>query len=143
VKGREEHGVVEPEDFERVRDEIAEKIRRIKGPRGEEWDTKVLKTEEIYPECRGDPPDLMVYFDDLNWRSAGTLGQGNLYLPENDTGPDDAVHDAMGLYIYYDPKEDYGGKVEEMNIIDVAPTLMMAMGLRVPEDMEGRPLRYL
>ncbi len=143
VKGREEHGVVEPADFEKVRDEIVEKIRRIRGPNGEEWETMVVKPEDIYPECRGDPPDLMVYFDNLNWRSAGTLGQGNLYLPENDTGPDDAVHDVMGLYIYYDPKEDHGGKVEEMNIIDVAPTLMRAMGLRVPEDMEGKPLRYL
>jgi predicted AlkP superfamily phosphohydrolase/phosphomutase len=143
VKGREEHGVVDPEDFEKVRDEIAEKIRRIRGPNGEEWDTKVLKPEDIYPECRGDPPDLMVYFDDLYWRSAGTMGQGDLYLPENDTGPDDAVHDTMGLYIYYDPREDLGGDAEDLGILDVAPTLLKAMGLTVPADMEGRPLPNL
>ena len=82
----------------------------------------------------------MVYFDDLYWRSAGTMGQGDLYLPENDTGPDDAVHDMMGLYVYYDPKRDLGGRVEDLNILDVAPTLMRAMGLRVPADMEGSPL---
>jgi predicted AlkP superfamily phosphohydrolase/phosphomutase len=143
VKGREEQGVVEPEDFEKVRDEIAEKIRRIRGPNGKEWDTKVLKPEDIYPECRGDPPDLMVYFDDLYWRSAGTMGQGDLYLPENDTGPDDAVHDTMGLYIYYDPREDLGGDAEDLGILDVAPTLLKAMGLPIPADMEGRPLSNL
>jgi predicted AlkP superfamily phosphohydrolase/phosphomutase len=140
LKGREEHGVVDPSDYERVRDDIAERLRGIRGPKGEEWDTKVLKPEEIYPECNGDPPDLMVYFDDLSWRSAGTMGQGNLYLPENDTGPDDAVHDMMGLYVYYDTSRDLRGRVEDLNILDVAPTLMRAMGLRVPEDMEGRPL---
>jgi len=140
LKGREEHGVVDPGDYERVRDDIAERLRSIRGPDGEEWDTKVLKPEEIYPECQGDPPDLMVYFDDLYWRSAGTMGQGNLYLPENDTGPDDAVHDMMGLYVYYDPKRDLGGRGEDMNILDVAPTLLRAMGLRVPADMEGSPL---
>ena len=140
LKGREEHGVVDPRDYERVRDDIAERLRSIRGPNGEEWDTKVLKPEEIYPECQGDPPDLMVYFDDLYWRSAGTMGQGDLYLPENDTGPDDAVHDMMGLYVYYDPRRDLGGRVEDLNILDVAPTLMRAMGLRVPADMEGSPL---
>ncbi len=140
VKGREEQGIVDPKDYEKLRDDIAEKIRCIKGPNGEEWNTAVLKPEDLFPECRGDPPDLMVYFDDLYWRSAGTLGQGGLYLPENDTGPDDAVHDKMGLYIYYDPREDLGGVVRELKIEDVAPTLLRAMGLPVPADMEGRPL---
>ena len=139
IKGREEHGLVDPEDFDRVRDEIADRIRGIRGPDGETWDTKVLKPEEIYPMCKGDPPDLIVYFDDLYWRSAGTMGHGNLYLPENDTGPDDAVHDKMGLYIYYDPKKDLGGKLVHMNIIDIAPTIMEAIGLPVPSDMEGKP----
>jgi predicted AlkP superfamily phosphohydrolase/phosphomutase len=140
LKGREEHGVVDPGDYERVRDDIVDRLRNIRGPDGEEWDTKVLKPEEIYPECRGDPPDLMVYFDDLSWRSAGTMGQGNLYLPENDTGPDDAVHDKMGLYIYYDPEKDLGGRIEDLNILDVAPTLMKAVGLPVPAHMEGKAL---
>ena len=140
LKGREEHGVVDPGDYERVRDNIVDRLRNIRGPDGEEWDTKVLKPEEIYPECRGDPPDLMVYFDDLSWRSAGTMGQGDLYLPENDIGPDDAVHDKMGLYVYYDPSRDLGGRVEDLNILDVAPPLMRAMGLPVPSDMEGKVL---
>jgi predicted AlkP superfamily phosphohydrolase/phosphomutase len=140
LKGREEHGVVDPGDYERVRDDVAERLRSIRGPNGEVWDTKVLKPEEIYSECKGDPPDLMVYFDDLNWRSAGTMGQGDLYLPENDTGPDDAVHDMMGLYVYYDPGKNLEGREEDLSILDVAPTLMRAMGLRVPEDMEGSPL---
>jgi predicted AlkP superfamily phosphohydrolase/phosphomutase len=140
VKGREENGVVDPRDYESTREDIAQRIRSITGPNGEMWNTVVLKPEDIYPECNGDPPDLMVYFDDLYWRSAGTMGHGRLYLPENDTGPDDAVHDKMGLYIYYDPREDLKGRAEDLNILDVAPTLMKALGLKVPEDMEGEPL---
>lgn len=140
VKGREENGVVDPRDYESTREDIAQRIRSITGPNGEMWNTVVLKPDDIYPECNGDPPDLMVYFDDLYWRSAGTMGHGRLYLPENDTGPDDAVHDKMGLYIYYDPREDLKGRAEDLNILDVAPTLMKALGLKVPEDMEGEPL---
>ena len=47
----------------------------------------------------------MVYFDDLYWRSAGTLGWGTKFLLENDTGPDDAVHAQEGMYILYDPRD--------------------------------------
>jgi predicted AlkP superfamily phosphohydrolase/phosphomutase len=141
VKGREKQGLVDPADYERVRDDIAERIRAIRGPKGEEWATRVFKPEDAFSECRGDPPDLMVYFDNLSWRSAGTIGHGNLYLPENDTGPDDAVHDKIGLYIYHDPRKDLGGKREDMRIVDVAPTILKGMKLPVPADMEGRPLR--
>ena len=140
VKGREENGVVDPRNYESIREDIAQRIRDITGPNGERWNTTVLKPEEAYPECKGDPPDLMVYFDDLYWRSAGTMGHGRLHLLENDTGPDDAVHDKMGLYIYYDPREDLKGRAEDLNILDVAPTLIKALGLKVPEDMEGEPL---
>jgi len=65
----------------------------------------------------------MVYFDDLYWRSAGTLGYGSLYLQENDTGPDDAVHDYEGIYILYDPERP-GGRVQNANILDIAPTIL-------------------
>ena len=140
VKGREENGVVDPRNYESIREDIAQRIRDITGPNGERWNTTVLKPEEAYPECKGDPPDLMVYFDDLYWRSAGTMGHGRLHLLENDTGPDDAVHDKMGLYIYYDPREDLKGRAEDLNILDVAPTLIKVLGLKVPEDMEGEPL---
>ena len=50
------------------------------------------------PLLKGDKPDMMVYFDDLYWRAAGTLGHSSNYLPENDTGPDDAVHSEYGVF---------------------------------------------
>lgn len=140
VKGREEKGTIEPRDYERVRDKIAKKLGEIKGPNNEEWHTKVLKPEEIFPVVKGNPPDLMVYFDDLCWRSAGTLGHGTKYLRENDTGPDDAVHDKMGMYIYYDPSKDLDGKERNHDILDVAPTIMRSLGLTVPSYMAGNPI---
>jgi len=99
VKGREPQGVIEKEEYENVRDELAEKIRNIKGPNGEILKNHVYKPEELYTTLNGDPPDLIVYFDDLYWRSAGTVGHNTLYLPENDKGPDDAVHSMHGTII--------------------------------------------
>jgi len=116
VEGRDPKGVVKREDYEHYRDELAEELRRIRGPNGERWDTKVYKPEELYPEVNGDPPDLIVYFDDLSWRSAGTLGWPTKYLRENDRGPDDAVHDWYGVLAIYDPEGSY--KLER-SVVDI------------------------
>jgi len=137
VEGREPQGTIPPENYEKERDALAERILRIKGPNGEPWATKVIKPQEYYPEATGDYPDLMVYFDDLYWRSAGTLGHGRMYLLENDTGPDDAVHAQEGLYILRDPGGLARGR-RNADILDIAPTVLSSLGLAVPDDMRGR-----
>ena len=139
VKGREPFGIIDPGQFNDKRNEIISKLLSIHGPDGESWETEVLKPEEVYRECNGDPPDLMVYLDNLNWRSVGTIGHDELYLEENGIGPDDAVHDKMGVFIFYDPKEDYNGQMTMMNILDVTPTLLKSMKLLIPDDIIGKP----
>ncbi|MDP2913829.1 MAG: alkaline phosphatase family protein [Candidatus Aminicenantes bacterium] len=137
VEGREPQGVIKPEDYEKERDRLTERLKAIRGPRGEAWETRVIKPNEYFDEVRGDYPDLMVYFDDLYWRSAGTLGYGTRYLLENDTGPDDAVHAQEGMYILYDPEEKVSRR-KKIDILDVAPTVLHALGLPVPSDMKGK-----
>ncbi len=128
VRGREKKGVVRMSEYDRVRDEIAEMIRSIRGPNGERWDTKVFYPEDIYPVARGDKPDMMVYFDDLYWRSAGTLGWETNYLLENDTGPDDAVHSEYGVFVLHKPDIEESKHVQ-CTIYDFAPTVLNLLGL--------------
>ncbi len=104
LKGREPKGVVDPRDYEHYRQELKEELERVRGPNGERWGTRVYRPEELYPVVRGDAPDLIAYFDDLSWRSAGTVGWPSPYLRENDRGPDDAVHDWRGVLAVYDPE---------------------------------------
>ncbi len=105
LKGREKHGIVSREEYEDVIRDLKKLIQGIQGPLGESWKNIVVKPTEVYPVVKGDPPDLMVYLDDLYWRPAGTIGWGKLYLPENDRGPDDAVHDWYGVFAVYDPEQ--------------------------------------
>jgi len=140
VMGREPRGIIPPEDFEKEREALSEKLKKICDHTGRVMDNRVYKPEELYSECKGDPPDLMVYFDDLYWRSIGTIGHNSLYVFENDTGPDDAVHDYDGIFILYDPKKKYSLKVEGANILDVAPTILHLMNLPRPDGMKGRVL---
>ena len=140
VRGREPGGIIPPDQFESEVEKLTEKIMAIKDPAGKQMDNKVFKPGDLYQDCKGDPPDLMVYFDDLRWRSAGTIGHNALYLFENDTGPDDAVHDYNGIFILYDPRQNYGQRIQGASIMDVAPTVLQLMDLPVPENMSGRVL---
>jgi len=137
IAGREQQGIIPPEDYEREREILIQKIKNITGPQGEQWQTKIIKPQEYFDELKGDYPDLMVYFDDLYWRSAGTLGHGKMYLEENDTGPDDAVHDFNGIFILYDPQKKQG-KTKQASILDIAPTILDKLGLPQPADFKGK-----
>lgn len=139
VEGREPRGIIKPEDYEKEREDLTRRLRALRGPKGEEWRTKVIWPQDYFDEVNGEYPDLMVYFDDLYWRSAGTLGHGTMFLPENDTGPDDAVHAQEGIYILRDPKN---AKTEwrDANILDIAPTVLDRLGIPVPADMKGKIL---
>jgi predicted AlkP superfamily phosphohydrolase/phosphomutase len=136
VDGREPQGTIPPGDYEKERDALAARLAAIRGPNGEAWATKIIKPQEYYEELEGEYPDLMVYFDDLYWRSAGTLGYGTKYLPENDTGPDDAVHAQEGIYILADPRHPAPAK-RNADILDIAPTVLDIMGIPIPKDMKG------
>jgi predicted AlkP superfamily phosphohydrolase/phosphomutase len=140
VEGREPQGVIEASRYEEARAELEAELQTIKLPSGQPMPVQAFRPEELYPAAEGDRPDLMVYFDDLRWRSAGTIGHGTLYLSENDTGPDDSVHSMDGIVVLHDPQGEISGRVEDVDILDVAPTVLALMGLEVPRDMEGRPL---
>jgi predicted AlkP superfamily phosphohydrolase/phosphomutase len=140
VEGREQQGVIPQDRYEQARAELAEELQTITLPTGQGMRVQALRPEKLYPAAMGDRPDLMVYFDNLNWRSAGTVGHNSLYLSENDTGPDDSVHAMDGIFVLYDPMRNYGREVKNLNLLDVAPTVLKLMGVPVPENMEGRSL---
>ncbi len=140
VKGREPQGVVEPERYEEVRDELIAKLEAAPGPDGEPLGTKVLKPQDVYPEVRGVAPDLLVYFGDLEWRSMGSVGNPSLYIYENDTGPDGANHDRTGIFAMKNLPGQPMGRVEGMNLVDVGPTILKLYDIEAPEGVVGRSL---
>jgi len=94
----------------------------------------------VYREIQNIPPDLIVYFGDLDWRSAGSVGVGSIHLRENDTGPDDANHDPDGVFAW-DPGPDRSlRRAERYQIYDVAPSVLRFFGIDVPEDMIGESI---
>jgi len=144
VKGREPEGTLAPKDVPAFEGRLTEELRAIAGPDGRSLHVDVRVPKAIYHEVRGDSPDLMVYFDNAAWRSAGTLGYNSLYLSENDTGPDDSVHSFDGVYAISDPAEGRGTTGPQEQLIDIGPTVLKILGVDVPADVQGRAIpRFL
>jgi predicted AlkP superfamily phosphohydrolase/phosphomutase len=142
VAGREPAGVIRSGEYEAFRDRLAEHIRAIPSPDGRPLDNRVFKPQEIYQVVRGVAPDLIVYFDNLGWRSVGSFGHHGVYTFENDTGPDDANHAVNGVYIYTPPAANLGGRqLPDTQLMDLAPTVLDLFGLPVPDVMQGRVIR--
>jgi predicted AlkP superfamily phosphohydrolase/phosphomutase len=139
VAGREPQGTVSQEDYERVRDELKGKLEALGDHEGRPIGTIAHRPEELYPERNGIPPDLLVYFGDLYWRSIGLVGTESVHVFENDTGPDDANHAPEGMYLLAGAGVGAGAG-EERELRDIAPTLLTLLGEPVPADMEGRSL---
>ena len=142
VQGREPQGVIPAEEYERVRDQIADKLSELTDESGVNIGTVAYKPQDVYGECHNIPPDLMIYFGDLFWRSVGSVGHGEIRTRENDIGPDDANHAEEGIFIMYDPRQEGRGKVEGFHVMDVAPTLLDLFELPVPGDMQGKVIAY-
>ena len=147
VQGREPEGLLPPEEYESLRDALIAKLETMTDEQGEPLGTRVFKPQEIYRECRGVPPDLIVYFGDLAWRAADSVGVGSHYLYENDTGPDDANHAQEGIFIWTPPEGAQlrdglatGDAPETFSIYDLAPTMLKIFDIEPPEEMIGKSL---
>ena len=140
VAGREPQGCIPPGAYADVRAELRAGLEAIEDEEGRAIGTRVFYPEEVYREVNGIAPDLIVYFGDLHWRSAGSVGIGAIHQRENDTGPDDANHMPDGVFVW-DAGPGRGlREAERYQIYDVAPTILRFFGLEAPQDMIGESI---
>lgn len=139
VEGREPRGVVPAGEAPAFIRELKARLEAIPGPDGRPLDTTAHLPGDTYREVNGIAPDLLVHFDDLAWRSVGSVGHGGVRVADNDTGPDDCNHARHGAFVLAAPGLPPGGERDGIHLLDIAPTLLNLAGYRVPEGMQGRP----
>ena len=141
VAGREPQGVIPQAEYEREREELAQRLAAIPDDQGRPMATRALRPEELYTcgEMR-DAPDLFVYFDDLHWRAGQDVGHGTLWSFDTEIGPDDSVHDYYGMFVMSPVPGREGQALSDLNLLDVGPTVLKLMGLPVWPNMEGKTI---
>lgn len=120
------------ENREETLDEIEEKLKAIEDPEtGEEVVEEVHRPEDIYTGSMEGSPDLIIEPED-SYRSVGFLGHSEVVKkPPQKTG----THRRDGIYVI-----SSGEGAEDAEITDIAPTVLDALDMEVPEDMDGKSL---
>jgi predicted AlkP superfamily phosphohydrolase/phosphomutase len=112
-----------------LRGRLARELSELTGPHGERLSQRVVLPERAYRAVRGFPPELLVFFDDLNYRAIGSVGHRSIYTRQNDTGPDACNHDWNGVFIFAGPGVPTHGLQRGLQIYDVAQTVLGSFGL--------------
>jgi predicted AlkP superfamily phosphohydrolase/phosphomutase len=134
VKGRDPQGIVEPEECERLGEEIAAGLGDIRDPlTGERLGGRVRRKEEIYSgQYIDEAPDLVVDMDDRMPAFISKVGYSNCVAQERW-----ASHRREGLFLGWGPDMTTGAGETPVEMVDVAPTVLHLLGLPIPSDMEG------
>lgn len=140
VEGREPTGTVPAAEYDTFLDELTDRFEQLPDDRGQPMGSLVFRPQDIYRQVKNVAPDLIVHFGGLYWRSIGGVGHPDLYLQENDTGPDDCNHAQFGTFILAGPGVPRDGEVHGMHLLDIAPTLLDLGGIEAPASMQGRSL---
>lgn len=135
VAGREPQGIVPQNKQNRARCELTQLLERIVLPGGPILHNQVFWPEHIYRRVRRLAPDLIVTFQDLQWRSLGGIGGGVLWQQSNDTGVDQANHSLNGVYLI--AGHSIPQRAAAASILDVAPTVLGLLGIDAPADWSG------
>jgi predicted AlkP superfamily phosphohydrolase/phosphomutase len=152
LRGREPAGSVAPgAEYEALRGEIMAGLRALRDPEtGKPVFDAVYRREEIYSgPYLEQAPDIVGLLDPtyhiaaVDWRPAGgdviaALGDELLFV-----GDLTGQHDMDGILIATGPGVRRGAEVVGAGIVDMAPTILAALGEPIPDDMDGRVIHEL
>lgn len=138
VKGREPLGTIEEHDYERMRDEVIEKLLAFRH-KDKQVFYKIYKREEIYHgEFLDIAPDLVIGDFDTSF-TIGSAENRDMPLTRELTIRS-GTHDIAGSFVASGEnfvKHDLKG---DPNIVDLMPTILAYYGVPIPEDVDGRVL---
>jgi len=139
VRGREPAGTVELSGYETLRTEIIEALRGWCDPRTGEPITKVVyRREELYTgPFVTQAPDIIFELR-RGYRVSDLTGRGDAlgdvsYEPWG-------FHEREGIFGMSGPGIEASLSPEQASIQDIMPTLLYALGLPVPDDLDGHTL---
>jgi predicted AlkP superfamily phosphohydrolase/phosphomutase len=137
VRGREPEGCVPAAEAEGLRAQLRAALGAVRGPAGERWHNQVEAPEALYRAVRGDAPDLLALFDDLNVRALSLVGATSCYAQRDPRGGDAANHDFDGVLALAGAGVSARGDLGTCQIQDVGASVLALFGIAAPQDWLG------
>lgn len=154
LKGRDPGGIVSDKEYEKIRDNI---IQRLYGWKDPETNLNVInhvyKREEVYNGAYLDKsPDLII---DWNLDKGGYAYLSRSSLDTITNSPISKIskrearaiksgsHRDYGIFISYGKNINRNNILNKAKLIDLAPTILYYMGMPIPKDMDGVVLKEI
>jgi predicted AlkP superfamily phosphohydrolase/phosphomutase len=134
-------GLVDPgQEYQQLRQYIKEKLLELRDSwTREQVVDKVMFKEEIYSGQEAQfAPDLI--FVARKYAYLGRHHFGYIKMIRSADNVPVGFHRANGIFIARGSMIQGGKQIADANIADIAPTVMYALGLPVPDDMDGKVL---
>lgn len=138
LMGREPEGIVAPEDYERERDALVQAARATVDPStGEAVFQEVFKREELYEGEHADrAPDVILVLKPVCEFGLGSGKQIFSTVSSSRLMRSSATHRPEGILSIAGPKV-VPGRVDGARLIDIPATILWALGLPIPPDVDG------
>jgi predicted AlkP superfamily phosphohydrolase/phosphomutase len=151
VKGLRPQGIVDPgAEYEQLMRFITDKLYELKDPMtGQQLISRVYRKQEIYhgPYLDQAPDLTLAWWDGITLLGKPSFTQDGHEPVVSFTGgrPISAgewggTHALQGILVFRGKPFHKGKKLEQVEIVDLAPTLLHILGLPIREDMDGRVL---
>lgn len=124
-------------EYESIQTELIDALEQLETPRGTPVAAAVYKGEDVYPD--GDPrfrPDI-IFEQGPGIHTSGAVGKGTI-MSEPERWAAENIRN--GLFLAHGPNVKPRGNIGTISILDIAPSILHAMGQDVPEGVEGTPV---
>lgn len=142
VVRRQAEGCVQPgEEYEALRSRILEEALKLCHPEtGEPIVLEAYRREELYHGERLETaPDIILVTQDY-YKGGTNIDELISAVPLDVLSKLSGLHRMDGIILVQGPHIRQNASVEGAGIIDVAPTILYALGMAIPSDMDGKPL---
>ncbi len=140
LKGREPLGSVDPGDYDSVVNDLKEGLRLIPDPEtGGRLMKEVFHREEMYTGPYVERmPDVFFKPANMLYKALGVVDFTTKHFIEPTFG-NSGDHRMNGVFLARGGEMDVRReRLPEISIMDVVPTVLHALGLAVPDDMDGK-----
>ncbi|MEW4529459.1 alkaline phosphatase family protein [Maioricimonas sp. JC845] len=146
AKGTWPHGIVEPDQYDAVCQQVIDRLMELKDPdTGQPVVDKVHRRQDLYSgEQAGQAPDLVVQWKDYAYYTKRGLDTGTDIFADDlmidaSEFPHTGTHRLDGVFVAKGPNIRPGMDLSA-RIIDLAPTILKLLGIHPGAQMDGRVL---
>jgi predicted AlkP superfamily phosphohydrolase/phosphomutase len=121
-------------DYQELRATLVQDLREVKDENGVPVVSRVFTKDEVFSgPCQDLSPDVT-----LELRDGGLVSILDSETIFRQRAEPIGAHRPEGVFFARGPGYRKGVELEELSILDVAPSILHGLGLPIPEDFEGR-----